>query len=387
VGSHAINGVAALHTTLLQQTVLKDFADLWPEKFSNKTNGVTPRRFMALANRGLAKLLGSRIGDGWVRDLPQLRKLEPLAGDKGFQTEWRKVKHANKVRLAAVIKEATGIIVDPATLFDVQVKRIHEYKRQHLNLLHVVTLYHRLKTNPRLEVTPRTVIFGGKAAPGYFMAKLIIKLINSVAATVNADPAVRDRLRVVFFPDFNVKSAHDIYPAADLSEQISTAGKEASGTGNMKFSLNGALTIGTLDGANVEIREEVGAENFFLFGLTAAEVEERKARGYRARDELAKHAELQAVLDLIGSGAFSGGDRELFQPFLRSLLDRDEYLLFADYPSYVAAQETVGRTYRDPARWTRMSILNVARMGKFSSDRAIAEYCRDIWKISPVQVD
>ena len=386
VGSHAVNGVAALHTTLLQQTVLKDFYDLWPEKFSNKTNGVTPRRFMALANRGLAQLLSRRIGDGWIRDLPQLRQLEPLAGDKGFQTEWRKVKLANKVRLAVVIREATGITVDPATLFDIQVKRIHEYKRQHLNLLHVVTLYHRLKSNPRLEITPRTVIFGGKAAPGYFIAKLIIKLINSVAAVVNADPAVRDRLRVVFFPDFNVKTAHDIYPAADLSEQISTAGKEASGTGNMKFSLNGALTIGTLDGANVEIREEVGAENFFLFGLDAGQVTARKASGYNPRDELAQNEELRAVLDLIDSGAFSGGDRELFQPLLRPLLDHDDYLLFADYPSYVAAQETVGRTYRATAKWTRMSILNVARMGKFSSDRAIQEYCRDIWHVAPVTV-
>ncbi len=386
VGSSAINGVAALHTELLKQTVLRDFHELWPGKFSNKTNGVTPRRFMVLANPGLTQLISSRIGDGWVRHLDRLRELEPLADDAGFQTEWQRVKHANKVRLAAAIRQATGISVDPASLFDVQVKRIHEYKRQHLNLLHVVTLYHRLKQNPRLAVTPRTVIFGGKAAPGYFMAKLIIKLINSVAEVVNADPAVNDRLRVVFFPDFNVKSSHVIYPAADLSEQISTAGKEASGTGNMKFSLNGALTIGTLDGANVEIREEVGAENFFLFGLTAAEVEQRKWQGYHPRPLYEQNQELREVLDLIGSGVFSRGDHGLFQPLVQSLLNHDDYLLFADYPAYLAAQDAVGRAYQDRAGWTRKSILNVARMGKFSSDRAIREYCRDIWHIDPVSV-
>ena len=386
VGSQAINGVAALHTDLLKKTVLKDFHDLWPEKFSNKTNGVTPRRFMVLANPGLARLITSRIGGNWVKELDELRKLEKFADDAGFCEEWRQVKHANKVRLAEVIQKTVGLQVDPATLFDIQVKRFHEYKRQHLNLLHVVTLYHRLKTNPRLAIPPRTVIFGGKAAPGYFMAKLIIKLINSVAEVINADPGVRDQLKVIFFPDFNVKNAHRIYPAADLSEQISTAGKEASGTGNMKFSLNGALTIGTLDGANVEIREEVGAENFFLFGLTAEEVRARQAKGYRPWEIVAQNAELRAVLDLIGSGLFSRGDKELFQPFLRSLVDHDEYLLFADYPSYLDAQENAGRAYCDSAAWTRMSILNVARMGKFSSDRAIREYCRDIWHVDPVHV-
>jgi starch phosphorylase len=386
VGSHAINGVAALHTELLKQTVLRDFNDLWPEKFSNKTNGVTPRRFMAVANPGLAALITRRIGDGWLKNLDALRKLEPFAEEAGFREEWRQVKRANKERLAAAIRKATGVEVDPATLFDIQVKRFHEYKRQHLNLLRIVTFYHRLKNNPRLDLTPRTVIFGGKAAPGYFMAKLIIKLINSVATVVNADPDTRDRLRVVFYPDFNVKHAHHIYPAADLSEQISTAGTEASGTGNMKFALNGALTIGTLDGANVEIRQEVGAENFFLFGLTAEEVRQRKAAGYRPWEICQENAELREVLDLIGSGAFSGGNKELFQPFIRSLLDRDEYLLFADYPSYIECQEEVGRAYRDTERWTRMSILNVARMGKFSSDRAIREYCRDIWRVEPVHV-
>jgi starch phosphorylase len=386
VGSHAINGVAALHTELLKETVLRDFHDLWPEKFSNKTNGVTPRRFMALANPGLAALITRRIGDGWLKNLDELSRLEPLADDAGFREEWRQVKHANKERLAAALRKATGVEVDPASLFDIQVKRFHEYKRQHLNLLRVVALYRRLKNIPRLDLTPRTVIFGGKAAPGYFMAKLIIKLINAIAAVVNADPQTRDRLRVVFYPDFTVKNAHRIYPAADLSEQISLAGTEASGTGNMKFALNGALTIGTLDGANVEIREQVGAENFFLFGLTTPQVRERKAAGYNPREVCQQNTELRDALELIGSGAFSGGDKELFQPFIRSLLDRDEYLALADYASYAERQEEVARAYRDTERWTRMSILNVARMGKFSSDRAIREYCRDIWRVEPVHV-
>ncbi|MBI2517873.1 MAG: glycogen/starch/alpha-glucan phosphorylase [Opitutae bacterium] len=387
VGSHAINGVAELHSTLLRETVLRDFYQLWPEKFSNKTNGVTPRRFMALANRELTALISRRIKNGWIRNLDQLRQLESAADDAVFLADWHRVKRANKERLATAIHAATGITVDPGTLFDVQAKRIHEYKRQQLNLLHVIALYYRLKQNPRLEMTPRTVIFAGKAAPGYFMAKLIIKLINSVAEVVNRDPQVRDRLHVVFFPNFNVKNAQHVYPAADLSEQISTAGKEASGTGNMKFALNGALTIGTLDGANIEIREEVGAENFFLFGLTAAEVVERKARGYRPREMLAGNPELQAVFELISSGLFSHGDHGLFRPFVDSLLDRDEYLALADYDSYAECQHRVAEAYRHPERWARMSVINVARMGKFSSDRAIREYCADIWNISPEPVE
>ncbi len=386
VGSHAINGVAALHSRLLAETVLRDFHDLWPEKFSNKTNGVTPRRFVAVANPGLSSLITRRIGPAWVRDLDQLRRLEPLADDAGFRAEWRHVKQANKASLAALIAKRTGITVDPSSLFDVQAKRIHEYKRQHLNLLHIVTLYHRLRQNPEIDFTPRTCIFGGKAAPGYRLAKLIIKLVNSVAAVVNADPAVNGRLRVVFFPNFCVKTAQRIYPAADLSEQISTAGKEASGTGNMKFALNGALTIGTLDGANIEIRDEVGPDNFFLFGLDAAEVAARKAGGYRPAEVLAADPELRAVLDLIASGHFSGGDRELFAPIIRHLAEHDEYLVLADYASYVAAQESVSAAFRDTECWTRKSILNVARMGKFSSDRAIREYARDIWRIEPCPV-
>ena len=294
VGSHKINGVAQLHSELLKQTVLRDFAELWPEKFCNVTNGVTPRRFVAVSNPSLTQLINARIGDGWLQDLDQLRQLEPLADNAEFQQQWREVKLANKRRLAALIAERTGITVSPESLFDVLVKRIHEYKRQHLNVLHILTLYLRLKRDPQADVPARTFIFGGKAAPGYFMAKRIIKLITATGDLVNNDPAVRDRLKVVFFPDYNVKNAHFIFPAADLSEQISTAGKEASGTGNMKFSLNGALTIGTLDGANVEIREEVGAENFFLFGLTAAEVAELKsarvspARSLRAKRRAAR---------------------------------------------------------------------------------------------------
>jgi starch phosphorylase len=386
VGSHAINGVAALHSRLLAATVLHDFHDLWPEKFSNKTNGVTPRRFLGVANPRLAALLTRHLGPSWLRDLDQLRRLEPLADDPVFRAEWRGIKLANKTRLAQLIQLRTGIEVDPATIFDVQAKRIHEYKRQHLNLLHVATLYRRLKADPSLAVTPRTVILGGKAAPGYHFAKLIIKFANSLGDTINADPEVNDRLRVVFFPNFCVKTAQLIYPAADLSEQISTAGKEASGTGNMKFALNGALTIGTLDGANIEIMEEVGAENFFLFGLDAAEVAERKASGYRPDEILSANEELRAVLELIATGGFSRGDRDLFAPLVRNLVEHDPYLVLADYADYVAAQERVGISYGDPEEWTRRSILNVARTGKFSSDRAIREYCRDIWRIEPVPV-
>jgi starch phosphorylase len=385
VGSRAINGVAALHTRLLAETVLKDFYELWPEKFSNKTNGVTLRRFLLLANPGLSRLISDAIGDRWVRDADRLAGIEKFMDDPAFLEQWRAVKQANKLRLSKTIETATGIHTDPETLFDVQVKRLHEYKRQHLNVLHAITLYHRLKHDRQLEITPRTIVFGGKAAPGYLMAKLIIKLINSVAEVVNRDRDMRDRLKIAFFPNFSVKTAHGIYPAADLSEQISTAGTEASGTGNMKFAFNGALTIGTLDGANVEIREEVGAENFFLFGLTAQEVREQKAQGYRPRDVYEHDPDLRIAIDLISSGVFSRGDRELFQPLVGSLLDSDPYLVLADFGSYIERQEDVGEAYQDRRRWTKMSVLNVARMGKFSSDRAIQEYCRDIWHLQPVR--
>ena len=380
-GTHAINGVAALHSELLKQTVLKDFHDLWPEKFLNVTNGVTPRRFLALSNPALSRLITRKIGEGWVKNLEELRRLEDFAEDMGFQQDWRRVKLENKQALAVIIQKRTGVAVDPESLFDIQVKRLHEYKRQHLNVLHIITLYNRLKRHPELEITPRTFIFGGKAAPGYFMAKLIIKLINSVAEVVNNDPDVKGRLKVVFFPDFNVKNGQFVYPAADLSEQISTAGKEASGTGNMKFAMNGALTIGTMDGANVEIREEAGPENFFLFGLTAEEVADLRAGNYRPMGYYEGDQELQEVMDLMSSGYFSRGDTQLFQPLVASLLYQDEYLLLADYRAYVDRQDEVGQIFRDEKRWTRMSILNAARMGKFSSDRAIREYCEKVWRV------
>jgi starch phosphorylase len=386
VGSHAVNGVAVLHTELLKSSVLRDFYELWPDRFSNKTNGVTPRRFLALANPELRELINRSIGSGWLTNLDELRKLESFADDAAFREQWRAVKYANKERLAAWIHAQTDIELDPNWLFDIQVKRIHEYKRQHLNVLHIATLYKRLKDNPELDVPPRAFIFGGKAAPGYFLAKRIIKLINAVAETVNSDPEVNRRMNVVFVPNFNVQNAQLIYPAADLSEQISTAGKEASGTGNMKFMMNGALTIGTLDGANVEMREEVGADNFFLFGLDVAEVEEIKHRGYRPEDHVEANAELRAVLDLIANGYFSHGDREVFRPLVDNLRYADPFLVLADYAAYIACQEKVSAAWRDGEDWTRMSILNSARSGKFSSDRAIAEYCDDIWNVLPVNI-
>jgi starch phosphorylase len=384
VGSHAINGVAELHSALLKKTTLHDFYEFFPNKFSNKTNGVTPRRWMVLSNPRLTQFIKRNIGENWILHLEELRQLESFAEDAAFRQEWREIKHQVKIDLARRIDRILGISVDPTSMFDVQSKRIHEYKRQHLNVLHIVTLYHQLKQNPNADMTPRTFIFGGKAAPGYRMAKLIIKLINSVGDVVNRDPDTRDRLRVVFLPDYNVTNSQPVYPAADLSEQISTAGLEASGTGNMKFAMNGALTIGTLDGANIEIRQEVGAENFFLFGLTTEEVAMLKSQGYRPLDYYHSNERLRSVIDLISSGHFSHGDRELFRPIVENLLHSDPFMLLADYQLYVDAQAQVSATYRDSDRWTRMSILNTARMGKFSSDRAIREYCRDIWKVEPI---
>jgi starch phosphorylase len=386
VGCHAVNGVAALHSDLLKQTVLRDFADMWPEKFLNVTNGVTPRRFVALSNAGLARLLDETVGPGWLTDAARLRQLEAHAGDPAFLQRWHQVKRRNKEILASDVRERTGLTIDPDALFDVQVKRIHEYKRQHLNVLHIVTLYRRLLDDPTLDVAPRCFVFGGKAAPGYRMAKLIIRLINGVAEVVNADPVIGGRLRVVFYPDFNVKHAHAIYPAADLSEQISTAGKEASGTGNMKFMFNGALTIGTLDGANVEIREEAGAENFFLFGLTADQVHQVQCAGYRPWEQVEANPELRATLDLIASGRFSRGDQDMFRPLVDNLRHSDPFLVLADYADYVACQERVNSAWQDEERWTRMSLLNAARAGEFSSDRAIREYCDLIWKAGRVTV-
>jgi starch phosphorylase len=384
-GSHAINGVAALHTELLKQTVLRDFHRVMPEKFFNVTNGVTPRRWIVLSNPKLTALISSRIGDRWISNLEEgLEQIEALAADPAFQADWRGVKAANKQALAAILKDRTGIVVDPSSLFDIQVKRLHEYKRQHLTVLNLVTHYNRLRRSNESDAVPRTVIFGGKAAPGYRMAKLIIKLINAVGEVVNHDPKIRGALKVVFLPDFNVKNSHPVYPAADLSEQISTAGKEASGTGNMKFALNGALTIGTLDGANVEIREAVGADNFFLFGMTAAEVEQLRTRGYQPRSFYESNLELRETIDLIADGFFSNGDREVFRPLVETLLTRDDYMLLADYQPYVDCQVRVTRAYRDETAWTRMSILNTARSGRFSSDRSITEYCRKIWNVVPL---
>jgi len=387
VGSHKVNGVAELHSQLLKETTLHDFFELWPEKFLNITNGVTPRRFVVSNNPRLASLVTRRIGDGWIKKLDDLRKLEGLVEDAGFRREYQDAKQANKQDLADYIHARTGIAVNPDSMFDVQVKRLHEYKRQHLGLLHVITLYNRIKRHRNTEMVPRTFIFGGKAAPGYFMAKLIIKLINSVGEVVNNDPDVGGRLRVVFLPNYNVKQARWIYPAANLSEQISTAGYEASGTSNMKFALNGALTIGTLDGANIEIRQAVGKENFFLFGLTAEEVRAKRAAGYQPWDYYSSNSELREAIDQISSGGFSGGDSNLFKPLVDSLMRYDPYLIFADYEAYIKCQEQVSEAYKDRDKWTRMSILNTARMGKFSSDRAIREYCEKIWNAKPVKVE
>ena len=387
VSSHTINGVAELHSELLKQTVLQDFYELFPEKFCNMTNGVTPRRWIALSNTRLTQMINRHIGDSWLKNLDKLQQLESLAHDAGFQEEWRQIKQATKRDLSSRIHNQFGILVDPASLFDVQVKRIHEYKRQHLNVLHIITLYSQLKQNPNLEVTPRTFIFGGKAAPGYHMAKLIIKLINSVSSMINKDPDLHNQLRVIFLPNYNVTNSQRIYPASDLSEQISTAGFEASGTGNMKFAMNGALTIGTLDGANVEIRQAVGADNFFLFGLTAEQVTQLKAEGYKPRDYYESNPYLKDAIDLIASGHFSQGDTDLFKPILDKLLTVDPFMLMADYQSYIDCQQVVGQAYRDTGHWTYMSILNSIRMGNFSSDRSIQEYCETIWKVSPSPID
>ena len=386
VGSHAINGVAELHSELLKQDVLKDFYELWPEKFGNKTNGVTPRRWVVLANPKLTTLVSDAIGTDWIKNLDLLKKLEPLAEDTAFRKSWWDIKRGNKEQFARLIADRTGVIINPESMFDVQVKRIHEYKRQHLNVLHIIALYRKLKENQNLEIPPRTFIFGGKAAPGYHLAKLMIKLITSVGDVVNRDPDIRDQLKVVFVPNFNVTNGQRIYPAADLSEQISTAGKEASGTGNMKFSMNGAMTIGTLDGANIEIREEVGPENFFLFGLSTAEVYALKASGYSPQEYYHANPELKDVIDLIRGGFFSRGDTELFRGLVDGLMYHDPYLLFADFASYVDAQQQVSAAYLNKNHWTRMSILNAARTGKFSSDRSIREYCADIWKARPVPI-
>ncbi|MFM8605500.1 MAG: glycogen/starch/alpha-glucan phosphorylase [Cyanobium sp.] len=384
VGSHAVNGVAELHSELLVKNLFHDFAELWPDRFTNITNGVTPRRWLAVANPPLARLLDEAIGSGWRRDLDELKRLEPLASDGAFLERWRGMREQAKQRLTTTIRHDTGLLVDPSSLFDVQVKRIHEYKRQHLAALQTVERYLRLRNGE--DLPPRTVIFGGKAAPGYAMAKLIIRLIVGIADIVNMDPAMDGRLRVVFLPNFSVKLGQRIYPAVDLSEQISTAGMEASGTGNMKMALNGALTIGTLDGANIEIRERVGDDNFFLFGHTAEQLAAINRSGYHPMPWLENDTLAREAIDLIGSGHFSEGDRDLYHPLLANLCSSDPYKVIADLSDYRRAQNEVDGAWKDPTRWSTMSLLNTARCGFFSSDRSIREYAERIWKVSPVPI-
>ncbi len=389
IGSHKVNGVAQLHTDLMKRTIFTDFDRYYPGKFLNKTNGVTPRRWLHHVNPGLSALISDRIGLDWTRDLDRLRALEPLSADPGFRAAFREVKHGNKARLARLIRHHLGTGISPEAMFDVQVKRMHEYKRQLLNLLHVITVYNRLRSGKGAgDHVPRVVIFAGKAAPGYYMAKLIINLINDVAEVINRDPAIGDLLKVVFIPNYDVSTASDIIPAADLSEQISTAGMEASGTGNMKLALNGALTIGTLDGANIEIREEVGAENFFIFGHTTEQVAALRRQGYSPWDYYKNNNELKQSLDMIAEGAFSPRDNARYRPLVDALTHGgDKYLVLADYAPYIECQQRVDQLYRDPEAWSETAILNVARMGKFSSDRTIREYAAEIWRTKPIRID
>jgi starch phosphorylase len=387
VGSSAVNGVAELHSKLLAATTLHDFAELWPDRFRNVTNGVTLRRFLRLANPRLSALISAQLGgDGWLTAPEQLARLAPWADDPVLLERWRAVKRLNKRDLAAYTAESTGVVIDPDALCDVMVKRFHEYKRQLLKILHVVTLFNRIKNSPGADMVPRSVIFSGKAAPGYHAMKQLIKLVNAVADTVNTDPDVSRHLKVAFLPDYNVSRAELIIPAADLSEQISLAGKEASGTGNMKLALNGAITIGTLDGANIEIRDRVGADNFFLFGLDATQAATVRQQGYAPRSFYEQDDELRAAVDAIASGVFSRGDRDAFAAVVDTVLGRDEYLALADYRSYVDCQDTVADTWLDTDRWTRMSVLNTAHCGFFSSDRTVRDYCHQIWQVDPVRV-
>ncbi len=383
IGSHSVNGVAELHTKLLKERIFKNFHTLYPDRFNSKTNGITPRRWLLQCNPELAELISSRIGKGWITDLDKLREIEEYVADEEFHRSWQKIKLNNKVRLGEYIREKTGVVVAPESMFDVQVKRIHEYKRQLLNALHVIHFYQALVRQPDNDIAARTMIFAGKAAPTYWKAKLIIKLITSIASVVNKDPRIRNKLKVAFLPNYNVSQAEIVMPAADLSEQISTAGTEASGTGNMKFSLNGALTIGTLDGANIEIREEVGEDNIFIFGMNADEAEFERLNPSLTPTEICnRRPDIAAVIEAIADGSFSGGDRELFRPLVESLMDRhDPYLVMLDFESYIECQKMVGKTFHDRESWTKMAILNVARMGKFSTDRTIRQYAKDIWKV------
>ncbi len=387
VGSHTINGVAELHTELLKTTVFKDFYKLFPERFQNKTNGITPRLWLRNVNPELSKIITAKIGDGWITELQQLRQLEAFADDPEFQQSWRSVKRLKKVQLANWLKQNSGISIDPESLFDVQIKRIHEYKRQLLNILQVIYLYNQMLEHPELPFVSRTFLFGGKAAPGYYMAKLIINLANDVARVVNHDPAMQDRLKVVFVPNYNVSVAEKMIPATDISQHISTAGTEASGTGNMKFILNGALILGTMDGANIEIAEEVGAENIFTFGMSSDEVSSLAKSGYNPRVSYQHNPGLREALSMINTGYFNRDKPHLYNDLYNSLVFDDKYMLLEDFASYVECQQRVIKTWQDPEIWTRMSILNTAASGKFSSDRTIAEYARDIWKLKPVTVE
>jgi len=386
IGSHSVNGVAALHSDLVKSDLFPDFVKIWPKRFNNKTNGVTPRRWLLSCNPMLSAAITERIGPQWVTHLEALRELEAHADDEAFLQELMQIKRRNKERLLESLGARSSLKWDVDAIFDVQVKRIHEYKRQLLNCLHVITLYQRIKGHRDAEVVPRLVLFGGKAAPGYAAAKLLIKLINDIADIVNADPDMQGRLRVVMPANYGVSMAERIIPAADLSEQISTAGMEASGTGNMKFTMNGALTIGTLDGANIEIREEVGAENFFLFGLKEEEVKSLKRAGYDPTVYIQRSPALQQALELLESGFFSPDDRSRFQPVVRWLRQQDPFMLCADFDAYVACQGEVEQAYLDPMRWAKMVLYNIARVGKFSSDRTISEYAKDIWSLRPVSV-
>ncbi len=387
IGAHHVNGVAALHSDLIKRQLLPEFAELWPEKFTNVTNGVTPRRWIGLANPELSNLLDKEVGPNWITNMDLLKKLEDREHDQNFLDLFANTKLSGKRKLAGYIHRRTSVLVDPSSLFDVQVKRIHQYKRQHLNALQIIAQYIRIKNNLSKDLAPRTVIFGGKAAPGYFMAKLMIRFINGIAEVVNADPDMDGRLRVVFLPDYNVKLGEQVYSATDLSEQISTAGKEASGTGNMKFAMNGALTIGTLDGANIEIRNKVGEENFFLFGKTESEIMELRNNNYQPSVYIKELPELEEALKLIEVGHFSNGDNELFKPLLNSLTGHDPFFVMADFKDYLRAQDDVSKAWRNSHEWNRMALLNTARSGFFSSDRSIKEYCKSIWQVKPLPVE
>jgi len=384
VSSHAVNGVARIHSELIKKYLFKDFYELWPEKFQNKTNGITPRRWLLLCNPGLSDLIADKIGDSWPYNLDELTKIKDFADDKKFQREVMQIKAQNKLKLAQYLEEQTKIRINPASIFDIQVKRIHEYKRQLLNVLHAITMYNRIKKNPKdPKIVPRTIMIGGKAAPGYYMAKQIIKLFNRVANVINNDPEIGDKMKMIFLENYRVTLAEKIMPAADLSEQISTAGTEASGTGNMKFMLNGALTIGTMDGANVEMAEEMGEENMFIFGMNVDEVERLQCSGYEAEDYVNSNVELAEVMEQLKSGFFSDGDASEFQDIVDNLLKHDRFYTLADYDAYMLAQDHVNETYRNTTLWSKMSIMNIASSGKFSSDRTIAQYGREIWGVEP----